>query len=237
MVNLKPRIGISDRHAHGSKQRIMTLDAVEFLRRFLPPRAAQRLRANPPFRAALQPFPKPEPDDGTKAAGSRWLPLASATAVQNLSSQPNPLVLSRMRRSHVCGAKTDCRRAIPIKSFRFVMTLNTNPDPRLAPRTPTHSCPELIPSAHLIALLQPNLALDKRQLIPGPTTFHQHRSRFMHSRTFTHIPKPHSISIDPGRSPRPLRKAAPSFYAPYRNRLESSSSPPLTFRSRRFRSG
>ena len=132
-------------YAHGSKQRIMTLDGSRVPAPILPPRAAQRLRAHPPFRAALQPFPKPEPDAGTNAAGSRWLPSASATATQNPSRQPAPLALSQMRRSHVCGAKTDCGRAVPIKSYRFVMTLNTNPDPRLAPCTPTHSCLERIP--------------------------------------------------------------------------------------------
>jgi hypothetical protein len=51
----------------------------------------------------------PEPDAGTKATGSRWLPSASATATQNRSPQPAPLALSQMRRSHVCGAKTDSR--------------------------------------------------------------------------------------------------------------------------------
>jgi hypothetical protein len=48
-----------------------------------------------------------------KAAGSRWLPSASASSSQNPSPQPAPLALSQMRRSHVCGAKTDCRRAYP----------------------------------------------------------------------------------------------------------------------------
>jgi hypothetical protein len=66
-------------------------------------------------------------------------------ATQNPSRQHSPLALSHMRRSHVCGAKTDCRRAVPIKSYRFVMTLKTNPDPRLAPCTPTHSRLEPIP--------------------------------------------------------------------------------------------
>ena len=76
------------------------------------------------------------------------------------------------------------------------MTLNTNPDPRLAPCTPTHSCLERIPSAHVIAFLYPDLALDNQQLIFGLTSFHQHRDQFMHQRTLTQVPKPHSISID-----------------------------------------
>ena len=77
------------------------------------------------------------------------------------------------------------------------MTLNTNPDPRLAPCTPTHSCLERIPSAHVIALLYPDLALDNRQLISGLTSFHQHRNRFMHHRALSPVSKPYSISIDP----------------------------------------
>jgi len=79
------------------------------------------------------------------------------------------------------------------------MTLNTNPDRRLAPCTPTHSCLERIPSAHVIALLYPNLALDKRQLISRLNAFYQHRDRFMHHTTLTPVPKPHSISIGPRR--------------------------------------
>src|ERR1700760_3834477 len=102
-----------------------------------------------------------------------------------------------MRRSHVCSAKTDSRRAVPVRSYRFVMTLNTNPDPRLAPCTPTHFCLERIPSAHVIALLYPEFALDNQQLISGLTSFHQHRDRFMHHTTPAPVPKPHSISIDP----------------------------------------
>ena len=77
------------------------------------------------------------------------------------------------------------------------MTLNINPDPRLAPCTPTHSCLERIPSAHFIALLYPDLAIDNQQLLSGLINFHQHRDRFMHRRTPTPVPKPHSISIDP----------------------------------------
>ena len=68
------------------------------------------------------------------------------------------------------------------------MTLNINPDPRLAPCTPTHSCLELIPSAQVIALFYPNQAIHKRQLISGLTSFHQHRNRFMHHRTLTPVP-------------------------------------------------
>jgi len=77
------------------------------------------------------------------------------------------------------------------------MTLNTNPDSRLAPCTPTHSCVKPIPSAHVIALLYPNRALDNQQLISALTGFHQHHNRFMHHRTLTTVPKPYSISIDP----------------------------------------
>src|SRR5947209_16185412 len=102
-----------------------------------------------------------------------------------------------MRRSHVCSAKTDSRRPVPVKSYRFVMTLNTNPDPRLAPCTPTHSCLERIPSAHETALLYPGHALNNQQLISGLTSFHQLRDRFMHQRTLAPVPRPHSISIDP----------------------------------------
>jgi len=75
--------------------------------------------------------------------------------------------------------------------------LNSSPDPRLAPCTPTHSCLERIPSAHFIALLHPNQALEKRQLIAGLTHFHQQRDRFMHHTALTPVPKPHSKSIDP----------------------------------------
>ena len=50
-----------------------------------------------------------------------------------------------------------------------------------------------------------------RQLISGLTSVHQHRNRFMHHTTLTPVPKPHSKSIDPGRSPRPLKTPAPSF--------------------------
>ena len=77
------------------------------------------------------------------------------------------------------------------------MTLNTNPDPRLAHCTWTHSCLERILSAHVIGLLYPNLALNNRQLISGLISFHHHRNRFMHHTTLTPVPKPHSISIDP----------------------------------------
>ena len=77
------------------------------------------------------------------------------------------------------------------------MTLNTNPDPRLAPCTPTHSCLEPFPSAQVIALLYPDLALDNQQLISALTSFHQQRDRFMHHTTLAPVPKPHSISIDP----------------------------------------
>jgi hypothetical protein len=68
------------------------------------------------------------------------------------------------------------------------MTLNTNPDPRLAPCTPTHSCLERIPTAQVSALFYPNQALDKRQLISRLTSLHQHRNRFMHHRTLTPSP-------------------------------------------------
>jgi len=77
------------------------------------------------------------------------------------------------------------------------MMLNAMPDPRLAHCTPTRSCVERIPSAHVIDLLYPNQAFDKRQLTSGLINFYQHRDRFMHRRTLTPVPKRHSISIDP----------------------------------------
>ena len=77
------------------------------------------------------------------------------------------------------------------------MTLNTNPDPRLAPCMPAHSCAEPTPSAHVIAPLYPDLAFGNQQLIYGLINFHQHRNRFMHHTALTPVPKPHSKSIDP----------------------------------------
>ena len=79
------------------------------------------------------------------------------------------------------------------------MMLNATPDPRLAHCTPTRSCVEPIPSAHVIDLPYPNQMLDKRQLISGLTSFYQHRNRFMHHRTITPVPKHHSIPIDPSQ--------------------------------------
>ena len=66
-------------YAHGGKQRIMTLDATEFLRRFFLHVLPKGLRAHPPLRTALQPLPKPQPPAGPKAAGARWPRSASAT--------------------------------------------------------------------------------------------------------------------------------------------------------------
>lgn len=68
------------------------------------------------------------------------------------------------------------------------MTLNTNPDPRLAPRTPMHSCLERIPPAHVIAFsaqVSPsttnNLSLDSQASINIATNSctkeHLHRSQ------------------------------------------------------------
>lgn len=79
------------------------------------------------------------------------------------------------------------------------MTLNTIPHRRLASCTPAHSCVEPTPSAHVIALLYPDLAFGNQQLISGLINFFQHRNRFMHHRTLTPVPNPHSISIDPRR--------------------------------------
>jgi hypothetical protein len=131
-----------------------------------------------PFRAALQPFPKAESDAGTKAGGSRWLPSAPVT--QNPGSQPALWYCPR------CGGPISVARRltaaqVPIKSYRFVMMPNTMPNRRLVPGTPTHSCFEHIPAAHVIALLCPNHArqattpLSTHQII-GPLVRYRRRS-------------------------------------------------------------
>ena len=89
-------------------------------------------------------------------------------------------------------------------------------------------------SCHRTSLPRPRVRQPTTYL--GLINFHQDRNRFMHHKTLTPVTTPHSISIDAGRSPRPLRTPASSFKSPYRNRLESSSRLPLTSCARRFRS-
>jgi hypothetical protein len=82
-------------YAHGSKQRIMTLDAWSSCADSSST-CCPKARAHPPFRAALQPFPKPEPDAGTKAAGSR-LGCQKCQSKSNAAIQGRHLLVIFMR--------------------------------------------------------------------------------------------------------------------------------------------
>ena len=67
-------------YAHGGKQRVMTLDAVEFLLPLLPARAAKRLRAHPPLWPALQPLPQRVAAPGTHTARPTRTRTAASSA-------------------------------------------------------------------------------------------------------------------------------------------------------------
>jgi len=73
-------------YAHDGKQRIMTLNAPEFLRRFF-----------------LQP------------AGTGRSPPQDTTRARHSGRRRSPLALSQVRRAHVCRSKTHCCGAVLIE--------------------------------------------------------------------------------------------------------------------------
>jgi len=79
-------------YAHGGKQRLMTLDAVKFLRRFFLHVLPKWLRPHPPLRAAVEQVPQATVAPSTNTArrqGREPLPLP-----------PRTLALSPLRKSH-----------------------------------------------------------------------------------------------------------------------------------------
>ena len=109
-------------YAHGGKQRIMTLEATEFLRRFflhVLPKGFVRIRhfglLSNRFRSHCLLLAR-------KLLAARG-PRSAATAGANNPAERSALALSQLRRSHGCGAKIDRRGVIPRARSRLLMRL------------------------------------------------------------------------------------------------------------------
>src|SRR5271170_4399492 len=96
----------------------------------LPARAAQRLRAHPPLRPALQPLSQTAAAPGAHLARDPEPPATSSAPAAGLRS----LALSPLRKSHARRPAL-YRCSVISGSLRFFMTAGTNPLSRLAPRT------------------------------------------------------------------------------------------------------
>jgi hypothetical protein len=117
-------------YAHGSKQRVMTVGTVEFLRPLLPPRSAQGLRTHPPLRPALQSIPKAATAPGPRTARSS---RRRATSPANTAAGLRPLALSSLRQRHA-RLRALHRGTTLLGESRFLMIASANPLCRLAPR-------------------------------------------------------------------------------------------------------
>ena len=117
-------------YRHGGKQRVMPLEAVEFLRRFflhVLPRGFVRIRhyglLSNRFRKQLLPLARTL----LAAQGREPLPAAAAARLRSLA-------LSPLRRTHARRSALH-RRTTLFRSLRFFMNVAANPLCRLAPRT------------------------------------------------------------------------------------------------------
>ena len=130
-------------YAHGSKQRLMTLDSDEFLRRFflhVLPKGFVRIR-----RYGLL----------SNRFRHRLLPLAHGVAPPSKAANNFPchsfarmrtLALSPLRQSHA-SRPTLHRRTTLFRRLRFLMIACANPVHRLAPCTSSHQCVRSIKQA------------------------------------------------------------------------------------------
>ena len=125
-------------YRHGGKQRVMPLDAVEFLRRFflhVLPRGFVRIRhyglLSNRFRKQLLPLART-----LLAAQGREPTASAATRLRSLALSPLRRTYARRRALH--------RRTTLFRRLRFFMTVAANPLCRFAPCTRSQSCVHLI---------------------------------------------------------------------------------------------
>jgi hypothetical protein len=120
-------------YAHGGKQRVMTLETREFLRRFCPSCAPERLRPHPSLRPTCQPLPKPEPHPGPPVA-CHIQTAEDRHAPKRQSTKEHPVALSTLRRRHVrCST-------IHRDGDQLLMNTRLISRHRLAHRTPARTC-------------------------------------------------------------------------------------------------
>ena len=159
-------------YAHGSKQRVMPLDAVEFLRRFflhVLPKGFVRIRhyglLSNRFRKQLLPWRAHTP----RRPGPRATPFAALAQLRTPGEPP-------LRRTHARHPALH-RRSTLFRRLRFLMTTGTNPALGLAPGMPSHSCVQPPCQRCLCAVSRAQGSFDPRQLIREATNFHHHRCR------------------------------------------------------------
>ena len=160
-------------YAHGSKQRVMTLDAVEFLRRFflhVLPKGFVRIRhyglLSNRFRNQLLPLTHE---------------LLATQGRQQLLMPPLPECelwhCPRLRQSHASRPAVH-RRSTLSGSLRFLMIACANPVHLLAPCTSSHQCVRSIKQACKTKFTDIPEWLDRRPLMQLLTACHQHRRRW-----------------------------------------------------------
>ena len=176
----------------------MTLDAVEFLRRFflhVLPKGFVRIRhyglLSNRFRKQLLPLARTL----LAAEGREQLPPATP-------AQLRPLALSPLRQSHACRP-TLHRRTTLSGRLRFLMTVCANPLCRLAPRTPSQQCvPQLAEQLQNHVQRHPQRPDRRARSCSCSPRFHHHRRRSTPTKLIRRTPQTAFNIHNPSRDHR-----------------------------------
>ena len=147
---------------------------------FLPSRFAQRFRAHPPLRPAVEPLPQTAAAPGAHTA-RRSGPRAAASATL---AESRPLALPPLQRSNA-RRRALHRRTTLFRRLRFLITASANPSCRLAARTSSLECAPSMQNSFISTFNPISKRLDCRQLRQLLTACHHHRRRRQPQEAFT----------------------------------------------------